>query len=307
MTAWSRRVVVTEFGGPEVLAVDRVPVLPPGRGQVSVRVQVAGVNPVDWKIFAGGATADRFGVRPPFGNGNDFAGVIDAVGDGVQQWRIGDRVYGGARFSAQADQLIVTDLSTLNRTPDRLDPLLAGVLDIAGRTALAGIAALALDRSDTLLVGAAAGGVGLIAAQLAVRTGATVIGTAGQDNLGLLADLGVEPLDRHTDLLESLRGKGISAVFDAQGRTTIELGLALGVPPARINSVADRSAALSLGAISVGRATTPTSVVRPVAELFAAGDLVLPVAEYPLADVAAAYRRSIDGHLAGKLALRLSD
>lgn len=301
-----RRVVVTDFGGPDVLDLVPTTFPAPGAGEVRLRVRVAGLNPVDWKIFAGGATAERFGVRPPFGNGNDFAGEIDAVGAGVAGWAIGDRVYGGARFHAQADHVLVSDLCTLNRTPDALSDSLAGVLDIAGRTALAGIAALELTPSDTVLVSAAAGGVGVLAAQLAVRSGARVLGTASPGNHALLADLGVEAVDYHGDLGARLVDRGITAVFDGQGRETIDLAFALGVPAQRINSVADAAVAKARGATSVGRATTSTSAIAEVADLVVAGDLRLGVEEIDLGAVRSAYGRLMAGHTCGKLALRVS-
>lgn len=306
-----RKVYAERFGGPEVLRIrTEQPVRIPGPGEVSVRTICAGLNPVDWKIFAGGAIAERFGVWPPFGNGNDFSGVIDAVGKDVSGWVPGDRVYGGARFHAQADQIIIGDLSTLNRMPPGLSHAQAAVLDIAGRTALAGVSALELGPDDTVLISAAAGGVGLIAAQLAGRTGARVLGTASPRNHALLRSLGAEPVDYRGDLHAAVRAaapEGLTAVLDCQGEETLHLALALGVPPRRINSVADRAAAERLGAISIGRATLPTSAVTQVGDLLAAGELQLPITEYGLDDVVEAYHTLKAGHVRGKIVLRLSE
>lgn len=305
----SRQVLVTAFGGPETLAVVERPEPHAGPGQVRVRVTAAGLNPVDWKIAEGGATAERFGVTPPFGNGNDFAGVVDEVGDGVTAWSPGDRVYGGARFQAQADHLVVGDLTTLNRTPDTLADEVAAVLDIAGRTAVAGVDALALGPDDVLLVTAAAGGVGVLAVQLAVRTGATVLGTASAANHETLRRWGATPIAYGAGLPDRIRAAapgGVTAVLDCHGRESIDLALELGIPAARINSVADKGYAESVGAISIGRATTPTSAIRPLAELVGHGAVEVPIeARYPLSDVQAAYERLREGHLLGKIVLTL--
>ncbi|GAA5146091.1 NADP-dependent oxidoreductase [Microbacterium pseudoresistens] len=307
----SRSIVVARFGGPDALELTDGEEPHAGPSQVRVRVTAAGLNPVDLRIAEGGATAQRFGVAPPFINGNDFAGVIDEVGSAVTEWSVGDRVYGGARCRAQVDHLIIDDVSTLNPTPESLDDVRAAVLDIAGRTALAGIRALRLGDADTVLVTAAAGGCGVIACQLARQTGAAVVGTASAHNHEFLRSLGVAAVEYGPgveDRIRSVAPGGITAVFDGQGRASIVLALALGVPPSRINSIADRQAAEQVGALSVGRATTPTSEVRHVAQAVAAGALRVHIdGTYPLDEVRDAYHRLDSGHVRGKLALVLTD
>jgi NADPH:quinone reductase-like Zn-dependent oxidoreductase len=303
----TRTVVIQEFGGPEQIALVNTSDPHPGAGEVRVRVAAAGLNPIDLRIAEGGAPAARFGVTPPFVNGNDYAGVIDEVGEGVTAWAIGDRVYGGARCAAQTDHLIVTDLDTLNRTPPALDDVTASVLDIAGRTALAGIRALNLDSSDNVLISAAAGGVGVLACQLARQTGATVLGTASARNHEFLRSLGVIPIAHGpgiADRIAAAMPDGITAVFDGYGAETIELGLRLGVSPQRINSVADRSAAENLGVLSIGRGTTPTSAVREIASAIADGSIIVNLEEvFPIEQARAAYERLASGHVRGKLTL----
>lgn len=307
----SRSVVVTGFGGPERLRVEEGPEPHAEAGEVRVRVTAAGLNPIDLRIAEGGATAARFGVTPPFVNGNDFAGFVDELGEGVTAWAVGDRVYGGARCAAQTDHLIVADLSTLNRTPAALDDRRAAVLDIAGRTALAGIAALNLGPSDTVLISSAAGGVGVFACQLAAEAGATVLGTASPVNHDFLRALGVVPIAYGPGIEDRIAAASPdrpNAMFDAHGVDSIRLGLSLGIPPTRINSVADRGAAEALGALSIGRAATPTSAVQTVAAAAAAGSLRVHLDEvFPLDRVQDAYERLDEGHVRGKLVLALVD
>ncbi|WP_020578842.1 NADP-dependent oxidoreductase [Actinopolymorpha alba] len=304
----SRRVIFDRFGGVDALTVEtgRAPTV--GSGQVRVRVLVAGLNPVDAKILAGGPIADRFGVRVPAGMGNDFAGVIDQVGAGVEGVAVGDLVYGGARLRAQADHLIIDDLSTLNPVPPGLGVEVAGALDIAGRTALAGVAALRLTSVDTVYVSGAAGGVGILAVQLTRATGARVLGSASVRNHDYLRALGVEPVEygpQLADRLRTLAPGGLSAVFATRGADDIEQALALGVPPQRVNAIIDADLAASYGVLSVGRRATEPAAVRVVAEDIAAGRLVLPIdATYELDEVRAAYRHLLQGHVRGKVVLR---
>src|SRR6202044_3821012 len=103
----SRAVIQESFGGAEVLEVRDVAEPHAGPGEVRVRVSAAGLNPVDWKIAASPMAAERFGIALPAGFGNDYAGVVDEVGDGVTGFAAGDRVYGGARAAAVADYAVV--------------------------------------------------------------------------------------------------------------------------------------------------------------------------------------------------------
>jgi NADPH:quinone reductase-like Zn-dependent oxidoreductase len=303
----TRTVVVHKFGDPSNLRLIDSPEPHAAAGQIRVRVTAAGLNPIDLRIAEGGVSATRFGVVPPFVNGNDFAGVIDEVGEGVTGWSDGDRVFGGIRCAAQSEHIIISDPETLNRTPSALDDLSASVLDIAGRTAVAGIRALNLDENDTVLISAAAGGVGVFACQLARATGATVIGTASARNHDFLRGLDVTPIDHGpgiVDRLANVAPNGISAVFDGYGLETIELALALGVSPRRINSVADRASAERLGVRSIGRATTPTSTVMEIADALADGSMLVNIDEaFPVEQVRAAYERLATGHVRGKLTL----
>lgn len=166
-------------------------------------MRAAGLNPIDWKIFSGRA-ASAYGVEPPAGNGNDFAGEVDALGEGVTQLSVGDLVFGGARGDAQADYLTV-DAGQVAVVPDGLTLDQAGSLDIAARTAVASVAAVGVTAGDVVLVSAAAGGVGVIASQLAVRAGATVIGTASDDNHEFLRSLGVIPVSYGDGLADRIR------------------------------------------------------------------------------------------------------
>jgi enoyl reductase len=301
----SRQVQFDHYGDASVLEVREVPEPQAGPGLVRVRVKAAGLNPFDYKVFRGPANS-RMNLELPSGNGNEFAGTVDQLGEGAVGFAIGDEVFGGARMKAQADYVVV-DPGGLHRRPSALAVEQAGALDIAGRAAWASVATVALDKGDTVLVGAAAGGVGVIAAQLAARSGATVIGTASEDNHDFLRSIGVIPVTYGEGLADRVREvapDGITAALDYHGRDAVDAALALGVPPERINAIADHAAVAELGIQGVGSAGASYQDLDEVARLIAEGSIVLPIdSTYPLTEVRAAYERLMTGHVRGKIVL----
>jgi NADPH:quinone reductase-like Zn-dependent oxidoreductase len=304
----ARRVIYEITGGPEVLQVVEVDIPEPAAGQVRVRVKAAGLNPADWKVFSGGPAARFMGAELPAGVGNDFAGVVDALGEGVDSVALGDEVYGGARNLAEADY-VVTAAETLSRRPEALSVHQAAGLDVVSRTAWAGVASLGLGPDDVVFVSAAAGGVGVLAAQLALRTGATVVGTASPSNHDFLRSLGVIPVAYGENMVDRLRDAApapFTAALDNHGRASIDAALALGIDPSRVNTIADRSAVAEFGITAVG-GTAATKVEREqVAELIAAGEVQFPVdSAFPIERVREAYEHLINGHLRGKVVLTM--
>ncbi|MFM9876599.1 MAG: NADP-dependent oxidoreductase [Rhodoglobus sp.] len=301
----ARRVSYSRSGGPEVLEIIEVEAPEPAAGQVRVRVQAAGLNPVDWKTFRGGG---HYGVPLPAGVGNDFAGIIDALGDGVTDFVVGEAVYGGARHNAAADYLAI-DADKLLRRPDDLSVEQAAGLDIVGRTALASVAAVAIAAGDVVFVSAAAGGVGGLAAQLAIRAGATVVGSASVSNHGHLRSIGVIPVEYGDDLVDRLRDAApgpFTAALDNHGRESIDAALALGIEPRRVNTIADRSVVAEYGISDVGGAAASVHDLPALATLIASGELQFPIdSTYPLERVRDAYEHLMVGHLRGKVILTL--
>ncbi len=242
----SRAVIQEQFGGPEVLEVRDVAEPHAGPGEVRVRVAAAGLNPVDWKVAASGEAARSFGVTLPAGFGNDFAGTVDEVGDGVTGFAAGDRVYGGARGHAVADYVVVRPgQDTLVHTPIGVNDITASTLAIAGRTADAVVHTIGVQAGDAVLIGGAAGGVGVFTVQLARRAGARVIGTASPGAFDFLRDLGAEPVtygDGLVDRVRALAPEGVTAAADMVGTETAQAAVELGVSPARIATIARPSA-----------------------------------------------------------------
>ncbi|GGF41329.1 NADPH:quinone reductase [Microbacterium sorbitolivorans] len=289
-----------------------------GPGEVRVRVRAAGLNPVDWKVAASPEVAGYFGVTAPSGFGNDFAGVIDEVGDGVDDFAVGDRVFGGARGRALAEHVIVrVGSDTLVRTPDAVSDEVASTLAIAGRTAAATLAAVGVtapgaapapdatapNTALTLLVGGAAGGVGVFVVQLAVAAGATVIATASPANHDFLRDLGAIPTTYGEGLADRIRelAPRVDAAIDLQGTATVEAALELGVAPERIATIAAGPTPPG-GAVATGGSDADPGALARIADAIAAGSLIVPIQQvFPLEGIDEAIAVLRGGHVRGKV------
>ncbi|QTX05061.1 NADP-dependent oxidoreductase [Agromyces archimandritae] len=303
-----RAVRIERLGSVADLVVRELPRPEPGPGEVRVRVLAAGLNPVDWKIVERPGSLEHYGpgLALPLGNGNDLAGIVDAVGPGAERWQPGDEVFGGRRFHAQADFAIVPADRLLSK-PAGLTFEQAGSLDIAGRTAVATMRAVRPRAGETVFVSAAAGGVGMLSAQLARRAGARVIGSAGEANDEALRELGIEPVRYGPGLADRVRAlapSGVDAVIDTHGRETMEAAIELGVDPDRIDTIADKAFAEKIGAHGAGGETIGALEIAELAELIAAGEVRLEIdAVYPIERVVEAYAHLKAGHLRGKVVL----
>jgi NADPH:quinone reductase-like Zn-dependent oxidoreductase len=296
------------YGGPEVLKVVSVERPVPAAGQVLVEVVAAALNPGEIGIREG-VFAGTWPARFPEGQGNDFAGVVAEVGPGAADFAVGQEVIGFAPRAAHAEFALVP-ADSLTAKPPELDWEPAACIAGVGATAWATVEAVSPQRDDLVVVSAAAGGVGVIAAQLARLRGARVIGTAGHDNAGLLRALGVEPVQYGPGLLDriaALAPEGVDAYLDNFGAPNVDIALALGVKPARINTIADGEAVRAHGVHHRAQedATSP-ALWRRLAELAARGEFTIPIAAtYPLDRVQQAYRDVATRHVGGKRVLRI--
>lgn len=303
----SRAVRLDSFGGPDVLDVREVPAPQAGPGQVRVRVAAAGLNPMDWVMTADADTAARFGLSLPAGFGTDYAGVVDQVGAGVTGFAPGDRVFGGALSRAVAD-LVVVDAdgggaNEAHHTPAGVDDRTAAVLAIAGRTASAALAVVDPGPDDTVLIGGAAGGVGVFAVQLARIAGARVLGTGSPTSSGFLRDLGAEPVAYGDGLADRVRALGgITAAVDLHDTETAHIARELGVPDSRICTIA---APLDGVPAANGANATP-GALEEIARLVAAGRLRVPIAaRFPIEEIRRAAGLQAGRHVHGKVVIDL--
>lgn len=303
----SRRVQFDQYGPEDVLRIVDDPRPAAGAGQVLVQVAAAGINPGEIAI-RNGAMQQMFPATFPSGQGSDFAGRVVEVGGGVIEFAPGDEVMGWSdRRSAQADH-VVSDLQHLIAKPPALDWIRAGALWAIGVTSFSAVRAIAVQPGEVVAVSAAAGGAGGLAAQLARRAGARVLGIASAANAGRLRAIGVEPVaygDGLAGRLRSLAPDGIDAFIDTHGDGYVDLADALGVSPDRIDTIIDFASAQLHGAKTDAspQASTPAILAR-MAEHVAWGRLTVPVAAiYPLEQVRDAYTELAGGHVYGKIVL----
>jgi NADPH:quinone reductase-like Zn-dependent oxidoreductase len=306
----SRAVRLESFGGPEVLNVREVPAPQAGSGQIRVRVTAAGLNPMDWFITSDAEAASRFGLSLPSGFGTDYAGVVDQVGEGVVEFAVGDRVFGGALSRAVADHVIVQPAGSIaaggdaHHTPDGVDDRTAATLAIAGCTAAAALTVLNLRRGDTVLIGGAAGGVGVFTVQLARLAGARVIGTGSTTSSDYLRSLGAEPVtygDGLADRVQALAPEGVAAAIDLHGTDAVHAARELGVPDERITTIAAQ-----VDGITPANGADAAHAIDEVARLVAAGQIRVPIAaSFPVEQIRAAVELQAGRHVHGKVVIDL--
>jgi NADPH:quinone reductase-like Zn-dependent oxidoreductase len=306
-----KAVQLSAYGGLDQLKI--VELLKPQAqaGEVVVRVVAAGTNPGEISIREG-LLHHMFPMDFPFGQGTDFAGRVDSVGDGVTEFAVGDEVLGWTeRRQAQAEY-VAASASRLVRKPPSLDWYRAGSLFVVATTAVAAVRAVSPKEGDVIAVSGAAGGVGSIAVQLARRSGARVIGIAGPGNERFLRSLGIEPVTYGDGLEERLRAaspKGLDAFIDLFGGGYIELALKLGVRPERINTIIDFAGAHEHGTKAEGSAAAASrETLAAVAGQIAWGEIVMPLtAIYPFAMLHDAYAELARRKARGKIVLSLDE
>jgi len=308
----SRAVIYETFGGPEVLELREVPEPHVGPGEVRVRVSATGLNPMDWLLSSLPELAGQFGITVPSGFGSDFAGVVDEVGGGATGFAMGDRVYGSALGRATADFVVVkTPIEPpdmLFHTPDGISDEVASTLPVAGLTAAAALAAIGLRSGDTVLIGGAAGGVGVFAVQLAKLAGAAVIGTASAGTAEFLRQLGAEPVAYGTGLADRVRALasgGVTAATDLFGTETAETALALGVPPERISTIAAGPNPPG-GVRATGGSDAQPDALEQITDAILAGKITVPIAAtFPIEQIRDAATLQAGRHAHGKIVITL--
>jgi NADPH:quinone reductase-like Zn-dependent oxidoreductase len=323
-------VVLTSFGAP--LALTEVPRPTAGPGQVLVRIEASGVNPLDTKIAAGQAEHART-VLPAI-LGIDMAGVVEAVGTGVAGFQPGDAVYGMsggiAGIPGSLARYAAVDARLLAHQPGNLSMRAAAALPLAFITAWEGLVDRArVWRGARVLVHGGAGGVGHLAVQIARSFGAEVYATGAADQRGLIEEYGATAIDFRTTSVEDYvaqytDGAGFDIVYDTIGGATLDASFravrqygghvvsCLGWGTHALAPLSFRAATYS-GVFTLlplihdrGRAAHG-AILREATRLVEAGRIKVRVdpTEYGLADVHAAHRDLIDGKARGKLVVSL--
>jgi NADPH:quinone reductase-like Zn-dependent oxidoreductase len=301
---------IHSYGGPDVLKLEEVPRPEPGSNQLLARVHAAGVNPADWKFREG-----MLGRQPlPSAIGNDFSGVVEAVGPGAGRFRVGQQVFGSvADDSGSYAEYALASVSGVAEKPEGLDHIHAAALPVAGLTAWQALFDEAkIKPGQKVLIHAASGGVGSMAVQFAKWKGASCIGTASAERVAFVRNLGADQVIdyKKTKFEEVVRD--VDMVLDTIGGETQERSWGV----------------LKKGGILVSTVRTPSEVsakshevrglfmrcdlnrsdeLAQIAKLVASGTVKVHVETVlPLADAARAQEISQRGHAHGKIVLKVA-
>lgn len=306
-----KALVFSEFGGPEVMRVVELPVPEPGTGEVQVRVDGAGMNPVDWKVREGlfpAAAPTRF----PAVMLREFSGVVSKVGPGESRWRIGDGVYGISPRGTAAEYTLANSQS-IGPRPTTLDAAEAGVVPLAALTAWQALFTHGkLAPGQRVLIHAAAGGVGTFAVQFAKWIGATVIGTASANHHDALRELGADELvDYRTQRFDDVVD-GVDLVLHAIGADAMDASMRTVVTGGRLVSILappDEQKAKELGITVVHFMMQPnTEDLTRISRLIDDGDVRVIVDRMVTLDQAAEAMAELQKeHTLGKVGVRLSN
>jgi enoyl reductase len=302
-------VVFRSFGDPEVLEIVDVELPPVEPDRVQVQIKAAGIQPFDARYRAG--LFDPYvPAHFPQTLGNEFAGVVEQVGAEVSTFSPGDEVIGFVWQAAYAEHVVVGTDEVVPKPADMPWPE-AGGLTASGQTAHTALQELRVKEGETLLIHAAAGGVGHLAAQIAHAGGVTVIGTASERNHEFLRSLGAIPVSYGEGLVERVRAvapQGIDAALDAHGGDeAIQASVELVADRTRVGTLSGYAAANQYGIQLIG---TQRSVERlgELIDLYRQGKLRVTVqATFPLEAVADAHRAVETGHVRGKVVLTVGD
>jgi NADPH:quinone reductase-like Zn-dependent oxidoreductase len=306
-----KAIALQRYGGPEVLELTELPDPAVGPDTVLVRARAAGVNLVDAKVREG-YLDQAWPAHFPLVPGWDVAGTVEAVGPGVWEYAPGDEVMGYVRKDhvqgGTYAELVASPVRCLATKPASLSWVEAAGLPLVGLTAFQVLKAAQCNEDDTVLVHAAAGGVGHVAVQLAVAQGARVLGTASERNHSLLRELGAEPLtygEGLADRVRELAPRGVDVVVDAFGGEALDVSVEVARDPQRIVSIVDAARVTELGGRYI--------FVRPdrddlaaIAAHVEAGRLRMVVQQvFPLVEAAAAQRLVEQRHVTGKVVLEV--
>ncbi len=309
-----RTVRFHEYGEPaDVLHLETAPVTGPGPGRIRVIVHACGLAPADWALCRG-----LFPGKLPRGVGCDVSGTVEAIGEGITDITVGDRVFGTADFANEpsagaADRAIMDHWFAV---PEGLDLIQAAALPMALSTAYWHLARLGLSAGHTILINGAGTTIGYAAAQIALIRGMRVIATAGETYAPRLRGLGVTVTsygDGLVDRVKAISEGPVDLVFDTApvSGALPDLVQIAGGDPKRVLTCSDLAAAPELGVRDTFHEDPATwndgerySFFPEFAQLAAEGRFTVPIAgTFPLQDWRTALETSLSGHARGKLLL----
>ncbi len=296
------------FGPPDVLRLTELEEPNAGPGEVRVRIKAAGVLPFDCKL-RNGWTPHGLNLNFPVVPGNEFAGIIDQVGEGVNGFSVGHEVLGFTVLNCYAQYLVVRADQIVFK-PKNMPWEVAGGFSGNGQGAHMAMKELGVGKGDTVLIHAAAGGLGTFAIQLSKAWGATtVIGTASKGNHDYLRSLGAIPVSYGEGLVDRVRAiapDGVDAALDAAGPEALQASLELVKDKDRIRTMVSFELANKLGIRPIS-GTRSSARLNELVDLYTRGKLHIHIRKvFPLHQAADAHREVESGHGRGKVVLTVN-
>jgi NADPH:quinone reductase-like Zn-dependent oxidoreductase len=305
---------VHQYGGVEQLHVESIPRPQPKTGEVLVRVHAVGVLPADCKTRQGYFKQFR-PMTFPYIPGSTFAGVIEAIGEGVTNFQVGQAIFGRTNNGASAEYLTAA-IETIALKPDAISFAEAATISGGATTAWSALFDNAdLQAGQKVLIHAAAGGVGLFAVQFAKWKGAHVTGTASANNVDFVQSLGAEQIiDYHAVNFED-GIQDMDVVFDAVGGDTTDRSMKVlkrGGILVSLLGQPDQAKAAQYGIRAISNSVTQpypsTHLLETIAQMIAEGIIQTVIAEtFSLAAVRPAHERVETGHSRGRVILQIAD
>jgi NADPH:quinone reductase-like Zn-dependent oxidoreductase len=307
-----KAVFFERFGGPEVLQYGDLPDPTPAPGEVVVDVAAASINAADWK-FRSGQYARHSGANFPLIPGRDFSGLVSALGNGVNDFKVGDAVFGVLDMGREGTyaEKIVIKAAIIAKKPQALSHVDAAAVALTGLTAVNSIAdTLQLQRGETILIQGGAGGVAGFAIQFAKHLGARVIATTSAANRDYVLGLGADKvIDYNAQDFASVVS-GCDAVFDTVGGDVGQKSFAVLKAGGRAAFIASgveapkptRSDVVSLRP-PVGRSRAAMERVARLVETEAVRPPAIKL--YSLSQAVEAHRLSESRHFRGKLVFKV--
>ncbi|WP_202895462.1 NADP-dependent oxidoreductase [Iningainema tapete] len=307
-----KAVRIHEHGGLETLVYEDAPIPKPGEDEILIRVHAASVNPVDWKI-RDGFGKDNFKHHLPLILGWDVAGIVEETGAKVEQFQLGDAVYGYTslfRDGAYAEFMIAKQ-TEIALKPNSVDFIEAAAIPVAAMTAWQAIFDTAgLDANQRVLIHGASGGVGSMAVQLAKPKGAYVIGTASARNADFVRELGADEIIDYQKTKFETVVRDVDVVLDTIGGDTQERSfgvlrkdgflVSIVSPPSEETAASHGVRCAMVGVQSNG------AQLKEIAALVDSGKLKIYVETVlPLSEVRQAHEMSQSGRTRGKIVLQV--
>ena len=311
-----KAMVISRFGGPEVFELQELPRPKPGPKQVLVKVYATSVNPVDYKIRQG---TSRFPVKLPVVLGGDVSGVVEELGPGVTDFKVGDEVYYspgiGAGPGSYAEYNVASE-EIISFKPGNLSHFEAASIPLAGGTAWDGLVTRGkIQLGESVLIHAGAGGVGSLAIQIAKSTGAYVFTTCRSSNFDFVKSLGADyAIDYRSQdyvqvVLKETGGKGVDLMYDTVGGDTMSKCISLMKPYGRMVSIVNTTESLNpsyMKNLTIHFEMSPRYRAKlDMLHTLLERKQIRPVIDsvLPLSQVAEAHRRLEQGGVRGKIVL----